>query len=239
MTLQEIADIYGLKSKSSVGVKLKKLGIVPRKGSETKPVNIDVNFFREMSDDLAYTLGLWATDGYVKTEGIIGIKLIDKDVIDWLVHKISYKNKVGTGVTQAGNLYYELWFRNDEVQTILSHYGIVPQKTHTLEFKNIPKKYIPHFTRGLIDGDGAIFMSGKYYHFSFACASLEFISDFKRFVEEAIGGDRNLTKHTTKDVYYYRISCLEDLKKLGSWACYDTSFGMERKKASFNKLLVS
>lgn len=237
MTAREIAKMCG-GSRSNVYRLLSIYGIPRRQGSDSKRLNVNVNFFKSMTPDLAYLLGLWATDGYIKSSGVIGIKSIDRDMIDWIKEKIRYTNKIDRGITQAGKNYYEIRFRSKEVEEILSKYGIVKHKTRILKFPNIPEDMLPHFIRGLFDGDGCIF-SDKFerrYTVSFVSASYEFIQRYKSVVESIIGGDRKIVVNKQKDVYQYSFSSITDVKKFGEWIYQGDSFGIGRKKEIFVRL---
>lgn len=235
MSVRQIAARYSI-SAAGVSKLLKTYGIPARK---EKAKGIDISFFETMTPDLAYYLGLMATDGVVKTDGVIGLKLIDRDVIDWVAATIGYQNTMSAEMTQAGNVAYGLYFRSVRVQKILAGYGITKQKTHTLTFpENIPDEYLCHYIRGVFDGDGSIFpITGKRsWTVSLTCASLPFLTRYKGLIEGLVGGDRKVHKNSKRQAYHYSFTDRRAVLKFAEWIYPPGSFGMERKRAKFREL---
>lgn len=163
--------------------------------------NYDIQVLLNEDDISYYLLGVFITDGCVYSNGTNNyacqISSIDTDWLDLI------KNQIGSNLKLHNfrKKYYGLRItRNDIAKWFLSH-GCMPQKTLSVDFPNIPDKFIPDFLRGLIDGDGSI---GIYYSeinnktytkksCQFISASIKLVNGFK-FYTDKLGIKSTITK---------------------------------------------
>jgi intein/homing endonuclease len=215
-------------------------------------VGINVDFFKKESPELAYILGLWASDGCVY-ENRMQLLMNDYDVIEWVAKTIGFTGTIKE-VEHHGGFYnktseitsigYLIRFRSNEVRGIFNSYGITAKKSLTIEFPKLQKELIPHFIRGVFDGDGGIYVAqrkinGKLYDRAkvhFASGSIEFLRELKNQIESHIGNDVKISKGTR--CFAYGFEAKNDIKAFGSWIYSDGSFGAERKRAKFAQLGV-
>lgn len=270
-TKEEVFDLYVNKEKSTEEIAkekgcsaacviywLKKYGI-PRRGVKEaqriqarKNANVNIDFFYKESPELYYILGLWASDGIVYNSSL-ALDLTDKDVIDWVAETIGYKNTIKP-IKKYGGFYnktskvtsigYKIRFRSIEVADIFSKYGITERKSKIITFPTIPESMLPHFVRGVFDGDGGIYVAkreinGKYYdratvHFS--SGSFVFLEGLKGIIESVIGGNRKISKGTR--CFQYSFEGKKDVIRFGEWIYQGDAFGMKRKKDKFLSLGV-
>jgi DNA-binding CsgD family transcriptional regulator len=241
----EIAQLLGLSGHSTVVKLLRKYGIKARTSAEAVKTKTDISFFFELNKDLAYVLGLLATDGsIVKTAVKLGLN--DREVIDWVANKVNYDRNISSITTSAGNKNYRIAIQNKDLVEELSRYGITERKTHSLKFPNIPSDLVRHFIRGAFDGDGSISV-GKYrnhsgnminkYGFTICTASLDFGVSLKEEIEKTIGGDRKLIYDKSSNMYKYSVSSLDGVYALYNWLYKEDDFGMERKKLKFKEVV--
>lgn len=111
---------------------------------------------------MAYVLGFFAADGCMsqnkRGSRFIEFHITDKDILEKIRtalgsdHKISVRNRSAKWKTG-----YRLQIGSKEIFQDLLHLGMTPQKSNTLEFPNVPKKYLPDFVRGYFDGDGNVY----------------------------------------------------------------------------------
>jgi DNA-binding CsgD family transcriptional regulator len=240
----EIARIHDLSGHSTVVKLLKKYGIEVRTSAEAVKTKTDISFFFELNKDLAYVLGVLATDGCV-INNTIKLGLNDKEVIDWVADKVKYSRNIGHITTSAGNKNYRIAIQNKKLVEELSRYGIVERKTHILKFPELPSELVRHYIRGVFDGDGSISVgkyrnhSGNYinkFSFTICTASLDFGNSLKEEIEKEIGGDRKLIYDKSSNMYKYSVSSLEGVYRLKNWLYVDDDFGMERKKIKFKEI---
>lgn len=118
-------------------------------------LNIDRNFFKKWSKDMAYILGLIATDGCLieRKDGFHCLDITNNE-IDLLYkiksimkseHKICRKKRGARFQVRNAILYDDLL-----------KLGITPRKSKTLKFPEIPPRYMSDFIRGCFDGDGGV-----------------------------------------------------------------------------------
>ncbi|PFQ47864.1 hypothetical protein COK05_09030 [Bacillus cereus] len=203
---------------------------------DVKAQNDSVNpdFFKTMSKELAYILGLLLTDGCLSPDNGISIELIDEDVVNWIAQTIHYKHEVKKRY-RNGNWHYKIQFRNAEVICELMKYGMTYQKTTTVECPDIPKRFRPAFIRGVFEGDGSVGNKKKNYIIMFS-ASKPFMEKIKQYVEELIGGNNKLycaKSHRKKPLYTYTRSSMVDIIAFWDAIYKNCTYGMERKKKIF------
>jgi hypothetical protein len=134
---------------------------------EIRPRNIyavDKNYFNKIdTQEKAYTLGWWYSDGNVMPDGKIRVCIQQEDeyIIQWLKEQLQY----------TGPLYYkssrptspkpqvELCINRQTLAQDLIKLGCIPNKSMLLKFPTedqVPKNLIQHFVRGYFDGDGSV-----------------------------------------------------------------------------------
>jgi len=122
----------------------------------------DDNFFKKQNEDMAYILGLIASDGSIsKKENLIAIQLQHEDVE--ILNKISEITKNTRPLEsyirkETGHEIDSFRVWSAEWKKDLSHYGIIPQKTFTLQPPEfLDPDYRIDYIRGYFDGDGSIY----------------------------------------------------------------------------------
>lgn len=163
-TSKELAEKFGV-SKSYIKKIWKKNGL---SGKRNKPYTyvFDENYFESIdSKDKAYFLGLLATDGcvYKRKNGIgqhiIKLSLVgDLEIIEEFKKHLKSNNKITKMSNKnKSDFIYTLAIVSDKMAEDLRKYGIVTNKTDKTKFPNIDNEFIPHFIRGVLDGDGSIY----------------------------------------------------------------------------------
>lgn len=144
---------------------------MPNHYSRKYKLDLDV-FYREDATSW-YLLGAYMTDGNIKlrpeNHGLqVSITSKDKDwlelIRDLICKELPLYNRKNTE-------YYTFTISSTELGRWFIAKGCVPNKSLTLKFPKVPKKYIPDFIRGCIDGDGSVMMNdykqGNYYYTNF------------------------------------------------------------------------
>ncbi|PFV89682.1 hypothetical protein COL08_27870 [Priestia megaterium] len=255
LSAKDIANLYDVTPTTILSL-IDEYGIKKRSKSEAfiisnqRNPNVNVDFFKTLSPELAYILGLWATDGSINIQGTISLSLIDKEVIEWVSDIIECKNPVKEMFFDGRKPFYSINFQNPIVKEIFETYEIVHKKTRILKFPTLPEEFIPYFIRGVFEGDGSISVgTTKRGHIeqsiTFCGASIEFMKKIKEIIESVIGGDRKLSNvkdynhdndRYKNDFYIYTFGGREDVIKFGDWIYSGKFFGMERKYKKFEFL---
>lgn len=106
-----------------------------------------------------YLLGCIVSDGWIQKDGKIGFCSADEIWIDALRQIMCPTISLWSRVNNKNYMLYRFAYKQPKVLKWLKKHGITTDKSYTLQFPKIPKKYILDFIRGCWDGDGCISMS--------------------------------------------------------------------------------
>lgn len=148
--------------------------ILRRHGYSTRPhaearrtYSCNHNFFTNVDNEQkAYCLGFIAADGYItrpqarnSQQLIVSLAVKDREHLQRLkdclesnhpTREYDYSGR-GKGKSKP---YASFSIRSEKLCNDLTYFGIVPAKTHTLRWPNLPDALLRHFLRGYFDGDG-------------------------------------------------------------------------------------
>lgn len=170
---------------------------------------VNEKFFYKWSPKMAYVLGYIYADGSIHESNrgsYLSISSIDEKTIkkirSWLSsgHKI-YKMKFAW---QKRRNQYVLRIGDREIYNSLLHHGIFPNKSLTVIFPKVPKKYLNPFILGYFDGDGCIYLyrsPGKTQKLILRKLSVIFTSGSKKFLEGLLKALRNNLQIKQTKVY--------------------------------------
>lgn len=231
---------------------LKKYGVKKRTYTEAKQARrkfpCNDNFFKVQSSNMAYILGLLAADGSIsKKENLIAIQLkaTDKEILEKISEKTqntrpleSYTRKE-TGYEISS---FRVW--SAEWKKDLAHYGIMPEKTFTLQPPDfLLPEYRIDYIRGYFDGDGSVYHldSQNRLFFEIAGASKVMIdwirNELTNHYHIFINKELIETKPNGTIMYKVKIGSIEELNKLYTLLYKDKELFLARKKEKFYSLL--
>lgn len=109
------------------------------------------------TSELAYIIGLIASDGYLaKQTNRIGIVSKDLEIIDIFRNVLIINNKMmikARGGEKEKKYMYLEW-KDKNFYNFLLAIGLTPAKSKTIQRVDIPDKFFKDFLRGFFDGDG-------------------------------------------------------------------------------------
>ncbi|WP_174733440.1 LAGLIDADG family homing endonuclease [Mesobacillus harenae] len=152
---KEIIPVVGLSDRAIRNI-LYKHGIAMNRGQSSgqpRKHKVNENFFKNWSNEMAWVLGLFLTDGCVSARtNTITFSQKDEGILQ-LVAKFMEADYIlaPTGKTR---LTPTLIINSKEIKTDLEMMGISSNKSLTVPFPDIPNEFLPAFVRGVIDGDG-------------------------------------------------------------------------------------
>ena len=122
-----------------------------------------VDFFRRWSPAMAYVLGYWWADGYMRHRTDTGAHLIE-----FASNDREHLENIARTVHEAPNLRkisgtmncYEIEFCSKEMYNDLLALGGMPNKSNVIGFPSVPTEHLVHFVRGFVDGDGTLAWNG-------------------------------------------------------------------------------
>jgi LAGLIDADG-like domain len=197
--------------------------------------SIDINFFKEWSPEMAYVLGFILTDGCINHNSV-SIAQKDKQILERIntVMKSNYPIKQRKNGNSTINL---LVISRKEVVEDLAKFGILNNKSLTVDFPEVPLKYLSHFIRGVIDGDG--WVQDRGYVMNVTSGSLAFAFHLHETLNYC-GFNGRITKHGK----FYRVwvSGKDDIIRLGRWlygkGCGDLYLPRKRERFEINDVIT-
>lgn len=232
---------------------LKKMGVKIRNHQESmqecRGHNVNDNFFKVQSHDMAYVLGLIASDGYVsKDTNHFGIDIQESD--EELLYKIkrvlNYEGDIMHYTSNGGCKASRIRVCSKTIKKDLEHYGIKPKKTFTLEppFFLAPE-YCISYIRGYFDGDGCIYTDFEKYKYEwFICGvKKEVLNWMKDILLNKYGIVSKVYKTSTTlsqgdPFYQLAIYKKNDIKRLFEILYPPDSIYMERKYKKMRELFM-
>lgn len=239
-TAESAAAAFG-HSKRCLLMALRASGHEPR-ASGSRRYTINEGFFSAITTpEQAYILGLAATDGYVRN-GMFQIALQRRD--RELLFKVRDAMQSNAPVsdyeaTLRGKKYpYSvIMLHSKKLTGDLATAGIHRRKSLTVRFWDGPPPLMPHYARGLLDGDGSPFISARGKpHFSFVgnpqmvrslSEHLQAVLDVKAPREEPRG-----------NIVVFRFDHLPSIHKVIRHVYKDSTIHLDRKKSTCDTILT-
>ncbi len=229
----------------------------PDKRIQRTKGNVNINFFRSWSPEMAYVLGFFAADGgmFINSGGSKYIQFVstDKEILIKIKKLMNSNHKIGIKKRNpeicGWKDCYLMQIGSKEMYGDLLKLGFTPKKDKTLKFPKVPYKYLSHFVRGHFDGDGSI-VFGHYKRknrnnktallilTSFVCGNREFLKELsKKLSSFAHLGKGSLKQKMNNNAYQLSYS-INDSKKLfnfmyGDQNSFNRNFCLKRKYDKF------
>jgi LAGLIDADG DNA endonuclease family protein len=171
------------------------------------------------SSDLAYCVGLIATDGCLYKDGRhISFTSADIQLVTLFKKLLKLPNNIGYKLSgssqrrcphiQFGNVIFYNW---------LTTIGLTPRKSLTIGPLVIPENHFMDFVRGCFDGDGSIYSymdprwpASHMFYISFASASKPFVDWLRDQVRSLLGISGHITPGN-RNTYQLRYAKQESL----------------------------
>jgi hypothetical protein len=244
---QDVIDRYrdGATTKSiaeSAGCTPRYIRIVLRKAGEnierTRGItkySVNERFFREWSPEMAYVLGFILTDGCV-TGNTLSISQANDLILRKIKAAMESEHPVIARKNGSSRLFTLHIGRKSMVADLLA-LGITEKKSLTVGFPNVPRNYMPHFIRGVIDGDG--WAHHKAYTMNVTSGSDPFSEGLRDVFES-----RELNTRITYQNQINRIwvSGKDDVNRLGRWIyrdCGDLFLPRKRERFAYQGELTA
>jgi len=195
------------------------------------------------NSNLSYAVGLFTADGNISLDGR-HLEFCSKDLelVRNIKKCLNLNNKIGRKQrgTYPKKWYHRIQFGNKKLYNFLLKIGLTPNKSNSLTYLKIPKKYFSDFLRGLIDGDGTIgyFMhpesKQKQFRIRISSGSRDFLEWLKGKINNFLdikGSIRQVTR-AYELCYYKRAS-----RKLVDFIYYRSATIYLKRKFKIAKLM--
>ncbi|MEK9186128.1 MAG: LAGLIDADG family homing endonuclease [Patescibacteria group bacterium] len=165
---------------------------------------VNEQFFEKWNSEMAYVLGYWYADGnlldasnYMRGK-YVSVTSIDQNTIVKLKALLDSEHKIVKcpPTTIGGHERYLLRIGSHKLYESLIHRGLYPNKSLTIRFPEIPKRFLASFVRGYFDGDGCVYLErsvGKRHNLIikrlrtiFTSGSEKFLLDLKKKMEDSL-----------------------------------------------------
>jgi hypothetical protein len=192
-----------------------------------------VEFFRVWSPAMAYVLGYWWADGYMRHRKDTGAHLIeiasvDREHLELIAHAMGEEPSLRR-ISGSSNCY-EIEFCTREMYHDLLALGGMPNKSNVIGFPNIPAELLVHFVRGFVDGDGTMAWNGDRPVLQIYSGSKQLLENMAAAIEGQTGIPApNVVANRL--LWYLKWSTIR-AKCLAAWLYKDNSgLALERKAA--------
>jgi hypothetical protein len=159
-----------------------------------KPLN-KINI--KWSPELAYAIGLIATDGNLSKDGR-HMAFVSKDMqlIKTFQNCLGIKVKIAKKQSGFKKKTFAYWVQFGDVNfyKFLISIGITPKKSKTIGSLKVPNKHFFDFLRGSFDGDGSLhsywdkrWASSFLFYLSFTSASMSHLVWLRKVIQELVG----------------------------------------------------
>ena len=196
------------------------------------------------SPELAYAIGLIATDGCLSSDGRhFDFTSKDQAQLHNLLRCLGIKNKIGRKISgYSGKEYRRIQFGDVVFYRFLLGIGLTPAKSKTLGALDIPQRYFFDFLRGAFDGDGTFFSywdprwkSSFMFYTAFISASREHIDWIRDELKRRLKIHGHITYGGKKATYNLKYAKNESLKVLPKMYYDGRVVCLKRKRLKIEK----
>lgn len=122
---------------------------------------VDKDYFKKWSHDMAYILGFIAADGNISHSYLtIGLQKQDEEILEKIKNKLNYSGNIRYSQSTCQKKHFNTSVLNISSVTLcedLKKIGIMERKSLLLQdFSFVPEQYEIDFIRGYFDGDGTV-----------------------------------------------------------------------------------
>src|SRR5699024_9206540 len=151
LSTKEVAEAIGITPRG-VRYIFGKYGVDITEHRRTNGYSVNADFFSEWTNEMAYVLGFVLTDGCV-SGNTLTISQKDPYILERIGDAMGSTYRITERANGKGRLFTLAVHRKKIVED-LRNLGIVEKKSRVVEFPEVPAEHLPHFIRGVIDGDG-------------------------------------------------------------------------------------
>jgi hypothetical protein len=190
--------------------------------------------------EMAYVLGYWWADGCMRVKRNTGAHEIeiasnDRDHLETIAQVIGGKCFLRKVSPQANT--YVISFCSKEMYQDIAAHGGTPHKSRTIGFPDVPPELLPHFIRGVVDGDGTLAWNGDRPILQVYSGSQEFLKNLVISVEQGTGIPAPALQ-ANRDNWTVKWSTIR-AKCLVAWLYIDNpGLALERKAAIAARFLA-
>jgi hypothetical protein len=202
--------------------------------------NIKEDYFETIDSEMkAYFIGLMIADGnvfepYDGRSCSTSITLDNED--KYILERFRKELGVNNIVANDGRGCSYMAIKSNKIAQDLKKYGIVPRKTLTTYLpQNIDEKLMRHLVRGILDGDGSLYIKQREHGFmhriSF-CGTLRLMTELSEYLTKTLALSLKPKVYTYKNrqLSEFKLQSYESVSKFLHWVYDDATIFLKRKK---------
>ena len=218
LPIYKIAMLYGV-SDVTIRNYFIKYNLVELKGHRIGKNSFN-NYFETIdSNDKAYFLGLIIADGCLGNSStktnirkFFSIELTEEDkyILEIFNQMANFNEKLIISHKKDLKPRYKLSISSSKIYDDLYALGVRERKSKVgTSIPNLKEKFIPHFIRGVFDGDGIAFSSG-YIGF---CGDYNLLNQIKEYLVNKGMKNAKIWFNKSNNIYYMQWSAIADRRK--------------------------
>lgn len=149
--------------------------------------NIDQDYFKMWSRNMAYMFGFWFADGCIYGERMFDITVHKKDkyILKRFAEELGFEGKLYDYVDrQAARINFSCKTIYDDIVAL----GGKECKSLDCTFPKVPQEYLHDFIRGYFDGDGCVCLcKNNRLQTSFTSGSPDFLRELHKAIKRETG----------------------------------------------------
>ena len=118
--------------------------------------HLNEEFFEQWSPTMAYVLGFWFADGYMRKEKSYRVVVVSNDTQILMAIRNGMESNHPIKKSKADQSS-SIVFHSKRLYEGLTLRGGIRCKSRFIQFPVVPQEYIRDFVRGYFDGDGSVF----------------------------------------------------------------------------------
>lgn len=245
-TLTELVKEYNLYGTWQIQKWMRAKGM-DYKSNKGRKYSFDVNYFKNIdTEEKAYWLGFLYADGSVNTTDktckkpnrlTINISSKDRIILERFIKSINgnqeIKDYIPSEKTYSDHQMSVVQINSWEFCSHLINHGCIPNKVFSLKMPQLSNDMLPHFIRGLFDGDGC-FESGKHFMITKTDSFLNEVNNIIALALNINHGYIHYYKNKDPRVCDLKFFKQDSVKKIYHWIYDNATIFLERKKEKFN-----
>jgi len=190
------------------------------------PKFVNQDFFDILTPESAWVSGLWITDGNIfhyKNNYGIRIGFSDKTLIETVYNLLETNAIICLDSRRNHQYWYFSIFNKHLYDSLLNHFQF-DKKFQRDKLPKMPPDLLPHFIRGVIDGDGSIIIAPRRKtsdkcKISITFPNLSFLNNIRSVIKDTLNIDGYIITH--KNAYEIVYGTLVT-KTLTDWIYKDS-----------------
>lgn len=162
--------------------------------------HVNEEFFTTWSPAMAWVLGLMITDGNIEVgpAGMLvpSLSSISSPLLERVRAVMGSDHPIKLIKQTLGGTIFRLTLCRRQIAEDLGQFGIVPKKSLTVPFPDVPRQFLSHFIRGVFDGDGSVFVDPRAPKSAIRVFFVSGSWDFIVGLEHALHTEAGLGKRT-------------------------------------------